>query len=268
MSAPESLADLIEQVHIGQHGEEITDAVVSVGFLTQQGVRHASRNTSYRNHVLSLRVADAVGSCAVEPGQLTEDVVLDCVGNPVAELLRHPSTAVRVTALDAYLQSVRPHHQHAEEVVVGRGTSLQKSLHRAKLVVDLLPPVRRVLVIGVVNSLLYHLRERGTGYVACDYKGGQTEWGEPVHTDALSALADCDAVLTSGMVLSNGTFQPLLEQARATGKPLVFFAQTGSGILPRFLGAGVTAVSAEPYPFFWLDAGPSSLYRYPGEDAA
>ncbi|WP_406691492.1 DUF364 domain-containing protein [Saccharopolyspora sp. ID03-671] len=268
MSPLRSLAELTEEIRDGWHGEQIADAAVSLGFLTQQGVRHASRSTSYRNHVLSLRVADAVGSCAVEPGELTEDVVLDCVGAPVAELLDHPTTAVRIAAMDAYLQSVRPHHRHAEEVVIGRGSSLQKSLHRAKSVVDLLPSVRRVLVVGVVNSLLHHLRERGTDYLACDYKGGQTEWGESVHTDALSVLADCDAILASGMVLSNGTFQPLLDHARATGKPLVFFAQTGSGILPCFLGSGVTAVSAEPYPFFWLGGGPSSLYRYPGEDAA
>jgi len=265
VTAPRSIEELTEQVHGGQHGERIADASVSVGFLTQQGVRHASRRSSYRNHVLSLRVEEAVGSCAVEPGELDEDAVLDCVGAPVRELLAHSLRAVRVAALDGYLQSVYPHHRNAEEVTIGRGTSLQKSLHRAKLVVDLLPATRRVLVIGVVNSLLHHLRERGTGYVACDHKGGETEWGEPVRTDATSALDDCDAVLVSGMVLGNGTFQPLLEHARSTGKPLVLFAQTGSGILPRFLGAGVSAVSAEPYPFFWLDGGPSLLYRYPGE---
>ncbi|GAA2346236.1 hypothetical protein GCM10009854_23940 [Saccharopolyspora halophila] len=265
MTAPRSMDELIEQVHDGHHGEQLADASVSVGFLTQQGVRHASRRSSYRNHVLSLRVDEAVGSCAVEPGELGEDVVLDCVGEPVRELLRHPLPAVRVAALDGYLQSVRPHHRHAEEVTTGRGSSLQKSLDRAKLVVDLLPEVRRVLVIGVVNSLLHQLRERGTEYIACDHKGGATEWGEPVRTDAAAVLDDCDAVLASGMVLGNGTFQPLLEHARATGKPLVLFAQTGSGILPRFLGAGVTAVSAEPYPFFWLDGGASLLYRYPGE---
>lgn len=265
MSAPDSIEELIEQVHRGTHGERIENASVSLGFLTQQGVRHTSRRVSYRNHVLSLRVEEAVGSCAVEPGELGEDVVLDCVGAPVRELLAHPLRAVRVAALDAYLQSVHPHHRDAEEVSIGRGTSLQKSLHRAKLVVDLLPTARRVLLIGVVNSLLHHLRERGTGYLACDHKGGETEWGEPVRTDALAELDDCDAVLASGMVLGNGTFQPLLEHARRTGKPLVLFAQTGSGVLPRFLGAGVSAVSAEPYPFFWLDGGPSLLYRYPGE---
>ncbi|WP_307870349.1 Rossmann-like domain-containing protein [Saccharopolyspora endophytica] len=239
------------------------DAEVSVGFLTQQGVRHASRQRSYRNHVLSLRVGEAVGSCAVEPGEVGEDVVLDCVGEPVRKLLRHPLPAVRIAALDAHLQHLRPHHEHAEAVHLDRGDSLRKSLHRSEHVVGLLPSgVRRVLVVGVVNSLLQRLRERGIGYVACDRKGGRTEWDEPVITDAESALDDCDAVLASGMVLSSPTFQTLLDHARRTGRPLVFFAQTGSGILPHFLGDGVTAVSAEPYPFFWLDGGPSVLYRY------
>lgn len=66
------------------------------------------------------------------------------------------------------------------------------------------------------------------------------------------------------MTLGNGTFQPLLDHAAATGKPLVMFAQTGSAVLPRFLGAGVSAVSAEPYPFFWLDGGPGVIHRYGG----
>ncbi|MCI2422372.1 DUF364 domain-containing protein [Saccharopolyspora sp. K220] len=259
---PHSVADLTDQILDGWFGDH--DAEISVAFLTQQGVRHAKRARSYRNHVLSLRIEDAVGSCAVESGALPEDVVLDCVGAPVRELLHSPLLPVRVAALDAYLQWLRPHRQHAEEVVIGRGNSLQKSLHRAKSVVDLLPMAagRRVLVIGVVNSLLHHLRERGNTYVACDYKGGETEWGDPVTTDAASALADCDAVLASGMVVGNGTFQPLLDHARETGKPLVMFAQSASGILPHFLGSGVTAISAEPYPFFWLDGGPSAIYRY------
>jgi hypothetical protein len=259
---PHSVEDLTEQVLSGRFGGN--RAQVSVGFLTQQGVRHAARDRSYRNHVLSLRVEDAVGSCAVEPGEITDEVVIDCVGAPIRDLLRSPLRPVRTAALDAYLQWLRPHHRHAEEVVIGRGSSLQKSLHRAKSVVDLLPvePGRPVLVVGVVNSLLHHLRERGNSYVACDLKGGETEWGEPVTTDAAAALADCDAVLASGMVVGNGTFQPLLDHARATGKPLVMFAQTASGILPHFLGCGLTAVSAEPYPFFWLDGGPSVIYRY------
>ncbi|WAX82163.1 hypothetical protein [Streptomyces sp. KMM 9044] len=40
------------------------------------------------------------------------------------------------------------------------------------------------------------------------------------------------------------------------------FAQTGSAVLPRFPGHGVSAVCAEPYPFFWLDGGPGTVHRY------
>ncbi len=124
-----------------------------------------------------------------------------------------------------------------------------------------------MLVVGVVNSLLEQLRSRGTEYVPCDLKGGATEWDEPVRTDAFAHLDTCDAVLASGMTLGNGSLDPLLAHARATGKPLVLFAQTGSAVLPRLLGDGVTAVSAEPYPFFWLDGGPTVLHLYGGPAA-
>jgi uncharacterized protein (DUF4213/DUF364 family) len=130
--------------------------------------------------------------------------------------------------------------------------------------VDLLDPVPgdRVLVVGVVNSLLHHLRGRGTTYVPCDLKGGRTEWNEPISTDAEAALADCDLVLASGMTVGNGTFEPLLRQATDAGNPVVLFAQTASAILPWFIGSGVRAVSAEPYPFFWLDGGPTTIHHY------
>lgn len=121
-----------------------------------------------------------------------------------------------------------------------------------------------MLVVGVVNSLLEALRSRGLRYIPCDLKGGATEWDEPVVADALAAAGRCDALLVSGMTLGNGTFEPLRRHALAHGKQLVMFAQTGSAVLPRFLGQGVSAVCAEPYPFFWLDGGPGVLHRYDG----
>ncbi|GAA3763295.1 Rossmann-like domain-containing protein [Salinactinospora qingdaonensis] len=263
-STVHDLAPLTAAARAGHLGPDPASLPVSVGFLTQQGARHAHRGRGYRNHVLSLRVAEAVGSCAVEPGEVDDGVALDCVGRCVAELLEHPAAAVRVAVLDAYLMHARPHATAAEAVTIPAGTSLHKSLRRAELVVDLLPlpPGRTVLVVGVVNSLLHHLRERGLSYVACDYGGGFTEWGEPIVDDAMAAVEDCDAILASGMTVGNATFWPLLAHARRTGRPLVVFAQTGSAILPHLLDSGLTALSAEPYPFFWLDGGPTTIYRY------
>jgi hypothetical protein len=259
---------LLDRVRAGDLGPDPATQRIAVAFTTRQAVRHDGRGTGYRNEVLSLRLAEAVGSCAVEPGALPDSAVEDCVGADVARLLEHPLPPVRVAALDAYLMHVLPHTpaQGARTLRLPAGSSLEKSRARAKAVVTLLdlPPGATVLVVGVVNSLLEALRSRGLRYVPCDLKGGETEWGEPVVTDALAAAGRCDALLASGMTLGNGTFEPLRRHAREHGKQLVMFAQTGSAVLPRFLGHGVSAVCAEPYPFFWLDGGPGVLHHYDG----
>ncbi|MFF7363653.1 Rossmann-like domain-containing protein [Streptomyces sp. NPDC008125] len=263
-----SYPELVEQVTGGAFGPFPETLRISSAFITHQAVRHDGRHTGYRNEVLSLRLAGAVGSCAVEPGSLPGDVVAECAGADARRLLGHRLLPVRVAALDAYLMHVRPHGpaSGAVDFPLPGGSSLLRSRARARAVVGLLPlrPGSTVLVVGVVNSLLEALRGRGLAYVPCDFKGGTTEWSEPVTTDAVEALESCDAVLASGMTLGNGTFEDLRIRAARQVKPLVMFAQTGSAILPRLLGAGVTAVCAEPYPFFWLDGGPGSVHLYGG----
>ncbi|MFS8197897.1 Rossmann-like domain-containing protein [Streptomyces sp. CWNU-52B] len=263
---PPSYDALVRGALAGELGPDPRDLRIAVAFTTRQAVRHDGRRGGYRNEVLSLRLGRAVGSCAVEPGALPDGSVDDCAGAVVARLLEHPLPPVRVAALDAYLMHVRPHtpENGALPRPLPAGSSLEKSRARARAVVELLDvgPGQRVLVVGVVNSLLEALRSRGVPYIPCDLKGGTTEWGEPVATDALAELDRCDAVLASGMTLGNGTFEPLREHVLRGGKQLVMFAQTGSAVLPWFLGAGVSAVCAEPYPFFWLDGGAGVVHRY------
>lgn len=267
-----SYDELVGRVLCGSFGPDPRTQRIAVAFTTRQAVRHDGRSGGYRNEVLSLRLAEAVGSCAVEPGGLPDGAIDHCVGADVARLLEHELLPVRVAALDAYLMHVLPHGSGsgARPCPLPAGSSLEKSRARAAAVVDLLDatPGRTVLVVGVVNSLLEALRARGLAYIPCDLKGGTTEWGEPVRTDALTELERCDAVLASGMTLGNGSFEPLREHALRHGKPLVMFAQTGSAVLPRLIGAGVSAVCAEPYPFFWLDGGPGTIHRYDGSELA
>lgn len=190
MSAPtlhaprvHTVDQLVEEVRSGGYGPDPAQERIALAFTTAQAVRHEGRSHGYRNEVLSLRLAAAVGSCAVEPGALPAAALDDCVGATVAELLGHPLLPVRTAALDAYLMHVRPHtpEHGARPCPVPGGGSLQRSRARARAVVDLLPTarLRSVLVIGVVNSLLEQLRTRGVGYVPCDLKGGTTEWGSP-----------------------------------------------------------------------------------------
>lgn len=268
MTAPGSVRELAARVRAADLGPDPAALRVSAAFTTTQAVRHDGRTRGYRNEVLSLRLGSAVGSCATEPGEADPGTLDTCVGSTVRQLLDADTAAVRTAALDAYLMHALPHTEAngARPCPIPAGSSLDRSRARARVVIDLLGPAPGgpVLVVGVVNSLLEALRERGTAYVPCDLKGGRTEWGEPVRTDMSAELDRCDAVLASGMTLGNGTFGPLLAHARATGKPLVMFAQTGSAVLPRFVGAGVTAVCAEPYPFFWLDGGPGVVHAYGG----
>ncbi|MET8651036.1 Rossmann-like domain-containing protein [Nocardia aurea] len=268
---PRSVAELVALVRSGALGPAPETVTVASAFLTTYGTGHAGRAQRYHNEIFSVRIGSVVGSCGSEsdlPGERSA-VVSDCVGATIAELLDHAVPAVRIAALDAYLMHLRPHPSAAgrpgRTVVVDGASSLAKSRCRAATVIDLLPTrgIRTVLVVGVVNSLLAELRERGMDYIPCDRAGGVTEWDEPVLRSTAEITEPYDAMLVTGMTLVNGSFDHLLEHAGRHGLPLVMFAQSGSAVLPWFLGDdAVTAISAEPYPFFSLDGGPSTHFHY------
>jgi uncharacterized protein (DUF4213/DUF364 family) len=75
-------------------------------------------------------------------------------------------------------------------------------------------------------------------------------------------IDSADAVVATGMTLSNGTFDLLIDRCCQQKKPLAIYAQTGSAVARAFLGSGVTALSAEPFPFSQFSSRPTSLYRY------
>ncbi|WP_268248814.1 Rossmann-like domain-containing protein, partial [Saccharothrix coeruleofusca] len=119
-----------------------------------------------------------------------------------------------------------------------------------------------VALIGVVNPLVAAIRERGAQCLPCDYNLRTTQWGDAVTRDMDEVLDVADAVVATGMTLSNGTFDRILRRCRDRGVPLVVYAQSGSAIARQFLGGGVTALSAEPFPFSQFSAETTVLYRY------
>lgn len=269
-NGPATLEELVAEVRAGRLGLDPGSVTVASAFLTLHSTRHTGRNQQYHNEILSVRIGAAVGSCAFEPMVRADHsaAVNDCVGATVAELLDHSVCAVRIAALDAYLMHTHPHPDaggvRGVPTLIAGQSSLAKSLDRAAGVIGLLPEsTRSVLVIGVVNSLLTELRKHGIRYIPCDLIGGHTEWGERVYTTIADVSESYDALLVTGMCLVNSSFDILLEHARRRQLPMVMYAQTGSAVLPWFLGvAGVSAVAAEPYPFFSLDGGPSTHFHY------
>ncbi|WP_199443665.1 Rossmann-like domain-containing protein [Umezawaea beigongshangensis] len=257
--------DLVAQVLSGHRGPDPATLTATSVFWVHHGTRLAGGNTTYRNQYLLVRVGSAFGACAFEHGEFTPEVCAEASGQPLKRLLEDSRLPLRVAALDAYLGSTAPHRDStAEAVALPTGTPEVRARARDAAIAGLLdvPAGAKVALIGVVNPLVAAIRDRGAECLPCDYNLTATQWGDPV-TRAMDEVLDvADAVVATGMTLSNGTFDEILRRCRERDVPLVVYAQTGSAVAREFLGGGVTALSAEPFPFSQFSAEPTFLYRY------
>ncbi|GAA3487447.1 Rossmann-like domain-containing protein [Streptomyces cremeus] len=270
-SLPHSLPDLQHAVLEGDFGPRPAELTVTSAFWLHHTTRLADSAVTYRNRYLLMRSGDAFGACSFEGDEVAADFCADASGQTLDTLLRHDAPAVRVAALDAYLGRVRPHRTdpEAEPVLLPTGTPEERARARDAAVAGLLDiaPGAKVALIGVVNPLVAAIRERGGVPLPCDFQLRATHWGDPVTDDMTQVLAAADAVVATGMTLGNGSFDPILEHCRKHALPLTVYAQTGSAVARAFLGAGVTALSAEPFPFSQFSADTTVLYRYRAERA-
>jgi hypothetical protein len=261
-----TVAELIDDVLAAGQGPDPAGVVATSVFWLHHGTRLAGGNVTYRNQYLLVRVGAAFGACAFEAGEVDPGICGDWSGRPVAALLRTEVPALRVAALDAYLGAITPHRTdpRAHPVELPVGTPEVRAEARDAAVAGLLdvPAGAKVALIGVVNPLVAAIRERGAAPLPCDLNLRTTRWGDPVTTDMAEVLDVADAVVATGMTIGNGTFDTVLARCRARDVPLVVYAQTGAAVAREFLGAGVTALSAEPFPFSQFSADQTVLYRY------
>ncbi|ACU38607.1 hypothetical protein KCV87_31480 [Actinosynnema pretiosum subsp. pretiosum] len=257
---------LITDVLAGRLGPDPADVVATSVFWAHHGTRLAGGDVTYRNQYVLARVGAAFGACAFEAGELTPEICAELSGQPLEKLLRDERLPLRIAALDAYLAATAPHHEaaHAEPVELPAGTPEVRAVARDAAIAGLLdlPAGAKVALIGVVNPLVAAIRARGAECLPCDLNLTTTQWGDPVTPSMRDVLPVADAVVATGMTLGNGSFDVILASCRERGVPLVVYAQTGSAVARHFLGAGVTALSAEPFPFSQFSAEPTRLYRY------
>ena len=260
--------DLIAGVRAGEHGAPPSELVATSVFWLHHGTRLAGGNTTYRNQYVLVRCGRAFGACAFEAGEIDPDVCRDASGSTLDDLLHAGPLPLRIAALDAYLAAIRPHD--GETVELPAGTPEVRARARDAAIAGLLDiaPGAKVALIGVVNPLVAAIRERGGVCLPCDFNLRTTQWGDTVAPAMTEVLAAADAVVATGMTLGNGTFDPIVDQCRARDVPLVVNAQSGSAVARAFLGAGVTALSAEPFPFSQFSAEPTLLHRYRAATAA
>ncbi|QPP10189.1 hypothetical protein G4Z16_31420 [Streptomyces bathyalis] len=263
---PHTVAELTEGVLEGAYGPAPGGVTVTSAFWLYHTTRLAGGEVTYHNHYLLLRVGESFGACSFEAGELSPDFCENASGFPLETLLRSETTPVRIAALDAYLSHVRPHRTSgdAEPFTLPTGTPERRARARDAAVAGLLEvePGARVALIGVVNPLIEAIRDQGGVCLPCDLNLRTTQWGEPVSDDMTEVLGQADAVVATGMTLSNGTFDLIIEHCRQQDVPLVVYAQTGSSVARAFLHSGVTALSAETFPFSQFSADATVLYRY------
>ncbi|MER6254402.1 DUF364 domain-containing protein [Streptomyces sp. NPDC001584] len=256
---------LVAAVLAGEHGPLPGELVATSVFWIHHGTRLAGGDTTYLNQYVLVRLGGSFGGCAFEAGEIDPSVCRDASGAPLDVLLREAPRPLRIAALDAYLAGQRPHRDAgAEPLTLPAGTPEVRARARDAAIAGLLDigAGARVGLIGVVNPLVAAIRERGGVPLPCDFNLRATQWGDPVTTDMHEVLERADAVVATGMTLSNGSFDTVLDRCRARGVPLVVYAQSGSAVARAFLGSGVTALSAEPFPFSQFSADPTILYRY------
>ncbi|TDO68446.1 putative heavy-metal chelation protein [Kribbella sp. VKM Ac-2571] len=262
-----SVADLTAEVLAGSRGPSPADLDITSAFWLHHTTRLPGADVTYRNYYVLLRVGEVFGACSFESGELDPAYCADTSGRTLADVLSSSDPLpVRIAALDAYLAAVEPHHTapYAEEVVLPAGTPDVRARARDAAVAGLLDVAEgtKIALIGVVNPLVDAITDRGGVCLPCDFNLRETASGLPVSLDMIEVIDAADAVVATGMTLSNGSFDVLLTRCREQAKPLAVYAQTGSAVARAFLGAGVTALSAEPFPFSQFSSRPSSLYRY------
>lgn len=257
---------LVDDVLAGARGAPPGDLVATSVFWFTHGTRLPGSATTYRNHYVLVRVGRSFGAASVPAGAVDPSACHDASGRALDVLLTDRREPLRVAALDAYLADACPFRDDPapERVRLPDGTPEERAQARDAAVAGLLdvPAGARVALIGVVNPLVAAIRDRGAECLPCDLDLRTTQWGEPVARDAAEVIDAADAVVTTGMTLANGTFDPIVARCRDRGVPLTVYAQTGAAVARTFLGSGVDALSAEPFPFSQCSAEPTTLYRY------
>ncbi|WP_299594747.1 DUF364 domain-containing protein [uncultured Microbulbifer sp.] len=257
---------LITQVLQGQFALDAHQCSVAGAFAIRQFTKFPGANNTYRNFYLLLRVESVFGGCCVEPDQLDIINAESLAGVNLANLLECPILPVRIAALDAYFALLQPHRNQSQatRVELPQGTPYERAIARDQAIVSLqtVKAGENVGLIGVVNPIVEEIEKRGAYCLPCDFNMKRTSTGLNVTRNMDSVLRRADRLIVTGMTLSNGSFDTILQAAKKRNIPLLVYAQTGSAIVPQFLGKGVSAVCAEPFPYSQFSAEPSSIYLY------
>ena len=214
----------------GDMDPSVSDFFVTGASYIYQTTQFPNSINKYHNYYLLLRVGTYFGACSHVPEQLGIEAGREFSGKSLKSCVIDPRLPVRIAAMDAYLGTVYPHERQCSDAVeLPGGTPAEKADFRDNLIADIanIEQGMRIALIGVVNPLIAAIRKRGGTCLPCDLQMERTQWGDPVEKDMEKVLDSADGVICTGMTLSNGTFDRVVERVLERNIPLTVYAQTG-----------------------------------------
>jgi len=217
--------------------------------------------------------------CCYCPTDINSNDLAPYIGQDIRKI-QSENRAIEIALLDAGFSAL-PSTPHQDFLLTG--TSFEKAMERAEIVVDEVAHLAdgmnldhnpRVLMIGVVGNIVTTMMERGMdvyatdldeGLIDRDISGVMVKNGEP-HSVAL--ISEVDVVLVTGMTLATETLGSIIEEAKAFGKKVIVYAETGAWFGEAYCQHfGVDAVISEPFPFYIFE-GHTQILTYRAEQEA
>jgi hypothetical protein len=126
-----------------------------------------------------------------------------------------------------------------------------------------------VVNVGAVASIIAELQSWGHAVTATDLDPslvGKQICGIEVISGVRTAevVAESDVAVVTGMTVSNGTIDNIIEAARGSGTQIIMFAESGASFAGVYLSQGIDCVISERFPFYiFQGASEIGIHRRP-----
>jgi uncharacterized protein (DUF4213/DUF364 family) len=146
------------------------------------------------------------------------------------------------------------------------GSSASKTVKRSEIVIrevlnelkkkkDIKDKKPKVINVGAVGNFIKALKDKGIEVYATDRDNSLI--GQKMHDVTIESgektielIKECDLALITGMTLSTGTLDDILDTSKKHKTKLVMFAETGANFAEEYCKHGIDVVISEPFPFY------------------
>lgn len=168
--------------------------------------------------------------------------------------------ALKTCLLDSVYGAVFPAKKKNRHIL--QGSSIEKMQCRTRIIIDeakrLLGSLKgkRVVNVGVVGDILRSFFEEGALVTGTDFDQdivGTKYFNEVPILDGIltpSLIAESDLAIITGMTITSGTIDEILQIANHNKVKIIVFAETGANLASYYLDNGVHSYLSEYFPFY------------------